>query len=160
MQAFLTFAAEFVAVSGFALFVIAFVSGYSRWKSAPAMVLEAIPDVCLDMEAIVARLEEVSAEVAAAKEVEAIASQLSALWVASAPVKPAIVDAVVPFIRPQPKSPTVADLPDWSALDPFQLRKECQARGIKWRNADPLTGKHLKKAAMVAALKAMEAIAV
>lgn len=89
-------------------------------------------------------------------EDEAIAAQLSDLW-AAAP-EHAIADVVVPFIRPS-KSPTVADLPKWSELDPYQLRKACQTHGIKWRNADPVTGKHLKKSAMVAALEMVGAIA-
>jgi hypothetical protein len=40
---------------------------------------------------------------------------------------------------------------EWSALSPEQLRKECSARAIKWRNAHA-RNKHLKKAEMVAAL--------
>jgi hypothetical protein len=39
----------------------------------------------------------------------------------------------------------------WAALSPEQLRKECSARAIKWRNAYG-KNKHLRKAEMVAAL--------
>jgi hypothetical protein len=42
MQDLLTAAIQFTALSGFALFSIAFVSGYSRWKAAPASVQPAL----------------------------------------------------------------------------------------------------------------------
>jgi hypothetical protein len=42
---------------------------------------------------------------------------------------------------------------DWSKLTPEQLRKECQARQIKWRNAHG-KNKHLKKNEMIALLSA------
>jgi flavin-binding protein dodecin len=44
---------------------------------------------------------------------------------------------------------------DWKASDPFQLRRECQARGIHWRNAHG-KNKHLRKAEMVRALENWE----
>lgn len=62
---------------------------------------------------------------------------------------PSIIDAIVPFVRPQPSPVTV----DWAILSPYDLRKACQARGIKWRSAHG-KNKHLSKAEMVAALSA------
>lgn len=59
-------------------------------------------------------------------------------------------DNVVPFVR---KSSTIVELVDWAKLDPFQLRKECQKAGIKWRGVKG--GKHLSKAEMVEALGAI-----
>lgn len=53
--------------------------------------------------------------------------------------------SIAPFTR----RPTIA--PDWTTLSPETLRRECQQRGIKWRNSR-LDGKHLRKAEMVAAL--------
>jgi hypothetical protein len=44
--------------------------------------------------------------------------------------------------------------PAWAALNPEQLRKECSARAIKWRNAHG-KNRHMKKAEMVAALGAI-----
>jgi predicted secreted protein len=44
------------------------------------------------------------------------------------------------------------------ALDPFQLRKLCQASGIKWRNAHG-KNKHLTKREMLALLEAVEQVA-
>lgn len=62
--------------------------------------------------------------------------------------EPQISDAIVPFVRPQLKAETI----DWAAMTPYQLRHECQVRGIKWRNVYG-KNKHMKKAEMIAALK-------
>jgi hypothetical protein len=88
MQAFLTFAIEFVAVSGFALFSILFVSGYDSRKSTTSPALEIVPEIDLDMEPIVARLEEIAAECFAARAVEA--------------ATPIATATVVPFSRKAP----------------------------------------------------------
>lgn len=75
----------------------------------------------------------------------------------------------VPQEKEEPAAPTPLDNPssdpivpvaestavvalDWAALDPYQLRQECQQRGIRWRNGRS-DGKHLRKAEMVAALE-------
>lgn len=52
------------------------------------------------------------------------------------------------------KLQAVSEVPAWAQLDRGQLRKECSARAIKWRNAH---GKnlHLLKAEMIAALEAI-----
>lgn len=55
--------------------------------------------------------------------------------------EPRMVDTVVPFKRRDRH-------PAWEGMDSFQLRRECQQRGIKWRNAAP-NGKHLSKPVMV-----------
>jgi hypothetical protein len=60
MQNLLTVAIEFTALSGFALFAIAFVSGYSCWKAHRSLV----PDVLIDGDALAVRMAEISAEVA------------------------------------------------------------------------------------------------
>lgn len=69
----------------------------------------------------------------------------------------ALTDSIVPFVRPQPKTATVAKM-DWQSLNPYQLRTECSLQGIKWRNAHG-KNKHLTKAQMVAALEALSAAA-
>jgi hypothetical protein len=46
----------------------------------------------------------------------------------------------------------VVEVVDWKAIDPFQLRRECQVRGIRWRDAHG-RNKHLRKAEMVRALE-------
>lgn len=61
-------------------------------------------------------------------------------------------DVVVPFRRRQPQTVAV----DYSVLNPYQLRKECQARGIRWRNAHG-KNRHLTKAQMVEALQQQRA---
>lgn len=58
---------------------------------------------------------------------------------------PRFADAVVFFTRRQNSTP------DWAKMSPEQLRRECQQRGIKWRNSRA-DGKHLRKAEMVCAL--------
>lgn len=62
------------------------------------------------------------------------------------------VSEVVPFVVPASAEPTPVAA-NWAEFDPFQLRKECAQRGIRWRNART-DGKHLRKAEMVAALSA------
>ncbi|HEY9664007.1 MAG TPA: hypothetical protein V6C65_36615 [Allocoleopsis sp.] len=58
------------------------------------------------------------------------------------------IDNVVPFVRPTKRQQQAID---WNTLTPYQLRSECQKRGIRWRNARP-DGKHLRKEEMVQAL--------
>lgn len=82
MQAFLTFAAEFVALSGFALFSIAFVSGFNRRTERK----EVLPDVLIDGFELAAEMARISAEVAAERAI--------------APQRPSVSDVVVPFARP------------------------------------------------------------
>lgn len=79
MQDLLTAAIQFTALSGFALFSIAFISGYSRWKSAPTPVQPAL-----------------------AAEDEAVCAQLSEVWQTATPLEPIATDAVVPFRRKAP----------------------------------------------------------
>jgi hypothetical protein len=57
------------------------------------------------------------------------------------------VDAIVPFKRRQSAAP------DWSKLTPAELRKVCQQRGIRWRDAHGKS-KHLKKSEMLQLLSA------
>ncbi|MBD3886555.1 hypothetical protein IFO70_33315 [Phormidium tenue FACHB-886] len=76
MQAFLTFAAEFVAVAGFALFAVLFAVGLIDRHSRPI----AVPDVLIDTDELAAELAQIAAEVLAES--------------ATAPI-----DAVVPFAR-------------------------------------------------------------
>jgi hypothetical protein len=73
MQDLLTAAIQFTALSGFAYFSIAFISGYSRWKAAPAPVQPAM-----------------------AAEDEAVCA------VEPEPGKPIASDKVVPFTRKAP----------------------------------------------------------
>lgn len=53
---------------------------------------------------------------------------------------------VVPFVRP------VAAVINYGTMTPYQLRQECQRRGIKWRNVRG-TGKHMPTAEMRERLK-------
>ena len=128
MQSVLTFAAEFVFVSGIALYSFLFIAGLA---DRPAR--SAAPEK---------------------------SDRLSLFSEPIAPTTPKAIDTVVPFVRPQPKAVAIpegiAPRIDWSALDPFQLRKECAQRGIRWRNSHGLN-KHLKKSEMLAALKDFEA---
>lgn len=55
---------------------------------------------------------------------------------------------VVPFIRPVKRT---AQAIDWNSLTPYQLRSECQKRGIRWRNAHG-KNRHMTKMQMVEAL--------
>lgn len=82
MQAFLTFAAEFVALSGFAMLSIAFVSGYG----CRAERKEVLPDVLIDGFELAAEMARISAEVAAERAI--------------APQPSPVADVVVPFVRP------------------------------------------------------------
>ncbi|MBD3886460.1 hypothetical protein IFO70_32790 [Phormidium tenue FACHB-886] len=79
MQAFLTVAAEFVAVAGFALFAVRFAIGLIDRHSHTAV--EVVPDVQIDGDELAAELAQIAAEVLAE----------------SAPTP--IADAVVPFAR-------------------------------------------------------------
>jgi hypothetical protein len=63
------------------------------------------------------------------------------------PAKPAtIAPPVVSLVIP-----TEAPSTDYSTLTSAQLRKECTAAGIRWRNAHA-KGRHLSKGEMIAAL--------
>lgn len=66
---------------------------------------------------------------------------------------PLVLDEIIPFVRSVQLIPSD---PVWVELTPEQLRKECQARSIRWRNAHG-KNRHLKKAEMVAALGAIAA---
>ncbi len=69
------------------------------------------------------------------------------------------IEVEEPITSPSTLQPTLQPLetttPDWSAIAPAQLRKECSARKIRWRNA-AANGKHLKKREMVLALMGYE----
>lgn len=58
---------------------------------------------------------------------------------------------VVPYLLALP--PAREQQSDWATMTPEQLRRECQRRSIRWRNAHG-KGKHLRKGEMVAALSA------
>lgn len=64
----------------------------------------------------------------------------------------AISDVVVPFRRRQSQAVAV----DYSAMSPYELRKLCQSRGIRWRNAHG-KNRHLTKAQMLEALQQQQA---
>ncbi len=86
----------------------------------------------------VAPLVPATAELPTQKEVDAV---IEALTIAAAPL-------ALPVTLHR-------DVPNWAAIAPLQLRKECQARGIRWRNFHG-ENRHLKKAGMVAALEACQ----
>ena len=81
-----------------------------------------------------------TAELPTQKEVDAV---IDALTIAAAPLDGEQIIA----------TPIQPNAPDWSAIAPAQLRKECTARAIKWRNAYG-KNQHMKKREMVAALEA------
>jgi hypothetical protein len=65
----------------------------------------------------------------------------------------ALTLAAAPLALPVTLQPLKTTAPDWAAIAPTQLRKECTARAIKWRNAHG-KNRHMKKFEMVAALEA------
>lgn len=85
--------------------------------------------------ALLPAVVEMPAEIPTQDEVDAV---MEALTIAAAPL------AVVESIE--------VDSPNWAAIAPVQLRKECQLRGIRWRNAHG-ENRHLKKAEMIEALQ-------
>jgi len=116
------------------LFVVVFVVlcfFVSEPVTEPAV--EAVPDVQLPT------LEELMAEAEAliAKPLPPRAAALVAQAAAvSAPVAVSVVKV---------------EAPAWAAMTAVELRKECQRRGVAWRNAHG-AGKHLRKGEMVRAL--------
>lgn len=123
MQDFLTVAIEAIAIAS----TVYLFAGFVKIATVPKPVALSVP---------------VAAELPTQQELDAV---MEALAIAAAPLA---------FVAEEPtvSQPQETSVPNWAAIAPEQLRKECQARGIKWRNADPLTGKHLRKAAMVKAL--------
>jgi hypothetical protein len=90
---------------------------------------------------------------------------LFVLWVRAerptpAPVEVAIAEPVAiatvkvaepPILVAEEVDPAEIDVVCFEAMTAVQLRKECQTRGIRWRNAHGKS-KHLSKAEMLAAL--------
>lgn len=174
MQDVLTFAIDAVTV-GFAAFVVADLAlrvAARKPRTVAAVTPTAQPvapvaevaepvftadpsgfPVATDEEAaLVEAHAEFIAQYWAAQTVEAVET-LPDPW--EGEVELATVAEVLPlFTNP----PTLLLLPaaktqDWSKMTPEQLRKECQARQIKWRNAHG-KNRHLKKAEMIALLSA------
>lgn len=142
MQDFLTYAATAVLFGAPIYFVSMFALGFStRCPAAQTPIAILAPED----EQLISELSDLWGDcLAEFAEPEAIAptEKSDSLSDISAPK---LTDAIVPFIRPAQRSTK------WEALDPYQLRRECQAQGIVWRNAHG-KNRHLKKSEMIAAL--------
>jgi hypothetical protein len=140
MQSALTYAIEFTAIGSVLFFGSLFVSGLiSRYRPTPTAqpASQASPQFIPNPDGFPA------ATVDEATLVEAHQAYVAQYWAA----RP--TDNVVPFVRSQ-----TATAVDWSILSPYDLRKACQTRGIRWRNAHG-KNKHLSKAEMIAALSGL-----
>ncbi len=96
--------------------------------------LPSLGELMAEAEAMTAPVQPVPAVAAAIAEPVAIAT----VKVAELPILVVEVD------------PAEIDVVNFAAMTAVQLRKECQARGIRWRNVRG--SKHLSKAEMLAAL--------
>jgi hypothetical protein len=154
MQDLLTASIEFAVIGSALFFTAQFALGLANRPSRPTQQPEAVPTPAQKPTIVEAANLTTEAEISQYWEE---ACNDSGDWVqpveesvtVNVDSEPAFMDSVVPFVRPQPKVQA-----NWASKNPYQLRTECQLRGIKWRNAGK-NGKHLRKAEMIAALEAV-----
>ena len=130
MQDFLTYCIDATALFGLLCIVAGLILHFDHWERnggtfqpQPAPIPETVTDT----------------------EIQAIADRFPLKTAAAVIGRPEVVLTIEVEAAPV--------TPDHASMGVLQLRKECSARNIRWRNARA-DGKHLRKGEMLAALSA------